>query len=219
MNFLDLFDFKGVIFDLDGTLIDSLSLWSDIDIAFFKKYNMNVPKDYSKKIQHMNFYQMAEFTIKEYNLKTTPDEVISFWNSFAINEYKNIIKTKPYVKEYLQLLKDNNIKISLATTNKKEIFYSCLVSNDIEKYFDCILNVNDLNTSKSEPKIYLEASKRMNLDIEDTLVFEDLLLPIKTAKAVGFKVIAVDDKHNYLYKEDIKLNCNYYRNSYEELIK
>lgn len=219
MKFLNLFDFQGVIFDLDGTLIDSLSLWNDIDVAFFKKYNMDVPSSYNKKIQHMNFEQMAEFTIKEYNLNTTIDEVISFWNSFAINEYKNVIKTKPYVKEYLQLLKNNNVKISLATTNQKEIFYSCLVSNNIEKYFDFILNVNDLKTSKSEPKIYLEAAKKMNLKVEDTLVFEDLLLPIKTAKKAGFKVIAVDDKHNYSNREEIKSNCDYYLTSYEELIK
>lgn len=218
MKLKTLNNFEAAIFDFDGTLVDSLSLWRDVDVAFFKEFNMEVPENYDKEIAHLNFNEIADFTIKKYKLNTTSEYLLKFWHDFSIEEYSHNIKCKPFAKGFLKYLKDNNIKISLATTNKEELFMPCLLNNGIDSYFDYKLNVNDYNTSKKEPKIYLEACKLMNTTPDKTIVFEDILEPILTAKKANFQVVGVYDKHNLSHLKDIQNSCDLFINSYDELL-
>lgn len=218
MKIKNLNDFEAVIFDFDGTLVDSLSLWKEVDRKTFEYFNREVPENYENEILHLNFSQIATFTIEKYKLDTTPEFILNFWSECSKNEYCFNIKTKPYVKEFLDMLKKNNIKIALASTNKSELFTPCLKNNGIDSYFDFLLSVNDFNTSKSEPKIYQEASKLMNTPSYKTVVFEDILAPIKTAKAASFQTVGVYDKNNLKDIDSIKNSCDLFINSYKELL-
>ena len=87
-----MFDFKGAIFDLDGTLIDSMSVWEEIDRKFLKNRNIPIPSDYIEKINSMSFKEVAKYTIERFNLKESEEELIREWNEMAIYEYSNKIK-------------------------------------------------------------------------------------------------------------------------------
>lgn len=211
----DLFqNIKACIFDLDGTLVDSLGIWSEIDKRFFRVHHMEVPEDYEKRIAHMNFVDIAKFTKSEYGFQESIEEIMKIWTDWSIIAYQKEIKAKPGAKEFLSYIQSLKIPMALATANRKELYEPCLKNNGIFDYFSYKMNVNDLNSTKSEPKIYLELAKEMNSKPNETLVFEDILIAVKTAHEAGFKVAAIYDKSNKNDADQIIQNSDYYLTSY-----
>lgn len=208
---------KACIFDLDGTLVDSLGIWREIDERFFTIHNREVPIDYDKKIAHMNFREMAVFTKEEYNFEETVEEIEKIWLDWSTEEYKTKIKAKSGAKELLEYIKELKLPISLATTNKKELYEACLKNNNLYSYFDYMLSVNEINSKKTEPKIYLLLAEKMKVKPSEVLVFEDILPAIQTAHKASFKVAAVYDKYNNKDQEEIKSTADFYIERYTDL--
>ena len=207
---------KACIFDMDGTLVDSLEMWSDIDRRFFARYGMDTPADYEKKINHMSFLEMAQFTKEEYQIPDSVETITELWTEWSKEEYESEIQAKPGAQELLQFLKEQGIPLSLATTNRKELYEPCLRRNHLYSYFDHIMNVNEINSAKSEPKIYQLLAAKMNVKSEETLVFEDILIAVNTAHQAGFKVAAVYDKRNERDQQKIKTLSDFYFKSFLE---
>lgn len=207
---------KACIFDMDGTLVDSLGMWSDIDRRFFERYGMETPADYEKKINHMSFLEMAQFTKEEYQIPDSVETIMELWTEWSKEEYESEIQAKSGAQELLQFLKEQGIPLSLATTNRKELYEPCLRRNHLYSYFDHIMNVNEINSAKSEPKIYQLLAAKMNVKSEETLVFEDILIAVNTAHQAGFKVAAVYDKRNERDQQKIKTLSDFYFKSFLE---
>ena len=207
---------KACIFDMDGTLVDSLEMWSDIDRRFFARYGMETPADYEKKINHMSFLEMAQFTKEEYQIPDSVETIMELWTEWSKEQYESEIQAKPGAQELLQFLKEQGIPLSLATTNRKELYEPCLRRNHLYSYFDHIMNVNEINSAKSEPKIYQLLAAKMNVKPEETLVFEDILIAVNTAHQAGFKVAAVYDKRNERDQQKIKTLSDFYFKSFLE---
>lgn len=207
---------KACIFDMDGTLVDSLGMWSDIDRRFFARYGMETPADYEKKINHMSFLEMAQFTKEEYQIPDSVETITELWTEWSKEEYESEIQAKPGAQELLQFLKEQGIPLSLATTNRKELYEPCLRRNHLYSYFDHIMNVNEINSTKSEPKIYQLLAVKMNVKPEETLVFEDILIAVNTAHQAGFKVATVYDKRNERDQQKIKTLSDFYFKSFLE---
>lgn len=213
-----MFDFKGVIFDLDGTLIDSMDVWEKIDIEFLEKRNISIPKDYIEKVNDMSFKEVAKYTIERFGLKEREEDLIKEWNEMAVFEYSNNIKLKPNVKEYLQKLKTNNIKIGLATSSPRELYEVVLKNNKIYDYFDTIISLQDVKRDKNYPDIYLLTAKKLEINIYDCVVFEDILVAINTLKKANFKVIGVYDKYSIKDIKEIKASSDKFIYDYKELL-
>ena len=148
-----MFNFKGAIFDLDGTIIDSMGIWEKIDIKFFEEINIPMPSDYIKIINNMSFEESAIYTIKRFNLKESKENLIERWNQMAMFEYAHNIKLKPNVRTYLEKLKENNIKIGLATASPQELYESVLKNNKIYDYFDAFTTLQEVKKDKNYPDI------------------------------------------------------------------
>lgn len=191
---------KGVIFDFDGTLIDSGFLWHDVDVAFFAKRGIEMPEDYGEKIGHLGLDLASEYTIKEFNLNEKKEDIINEWRKDVLEAYENHIKLKPHVFEFLQKLSHENIPFCLATANEEECYVSCLKNNKVWDLFAFGLNVGGNFRGKDYPDIYLECAKRLGVDKNNCVVFEDLPLAIKTCKDAGFITVCVKD-HGFNYKE------------------
>lgn len=213
-----MFDFKGAIFDLDGTLIDSMSVWEEIDREFLKNRNISIPPDYIEKINSMSFKEVAKYTIEKFNLKESEEELIKEWNEMAIYEYSNKIKLKPNVKEYLEKLKENNIKIGLATSSPKSLYEPVLKNNHIYDYFDALNSLEDVQRDKNYPDIYLLVAENLKLNPQECAGFEDILVGINTMKKADFKVIGVYDKYADSDIEEIKKISDKFIYNFNELI-
>ena len=210
----DFSNVKGVIFDLDGTLIDSMNVWKDIDIEFFAKHGLIYDDSYQKAIGHKGLKEIAKYTKETYSLEESEEEIVSIWLDMAKDHYKNKIQLKPGAKEFLEYLKSNNIKIGLATSNSLELTLAVLKRREIYSYFDKILTVNEIQTNKSSPLIYLTLASYFNLKPSECIVFEDLLTGIKTAKKAGFITIGVEDESSLDKKKDIKEISDLYIENY-----
>ena len=213
-----MFDFKGAIFDLDWTLIDSMWVWEKIDKEFLEKRNIDIPSDYIEKINSMSFEKVAQYTIERFNLKESEEELIKEWNEMAIYEYSNNIKLKPNVKEYLNKLKENNIRIALSTSSPRILYEPVLKNNHIYEYFDALTSLEDVKRDKNYPDIYLLAAEKLDFNPQDCVGFEDILVAINTLKKAGFKAIGVYDKYADSEIGEIKKISDKYIYDFKEII-
>lgn len=205
---------KAIIFDLDGTLIDSMNVWSDIDKEFFKMHDLPFEKDYQKEIGHKGLKEIAAYTKTRYNLKESEDEIISIWLDMAKEAYAYKIPLKERVKSFLEYLQSKNIKMGIATSNSLELTELVLKHHDIYKYFSKVVTVNELKTNKGSPDIYLHISNSFGLTPNECIVFEDLLVGIKTAKKAGYKVIGVKEKSSLDKEKEIREIADLYISNY-----
>lgn len=210
-------EIKGIIFDIDGTLIDSCGIWGDIDIRFFSKRNMEMPKDYQEAIGHIGLDKAADYTIERFNLNEKKEDIIKEWKDGVLELYANEVVLKPHVKEFLMLLKEHNIPFCAATANDEDCYKKCLERNGIFDLFDFILEVNHFKDGKDKPTIYIESAKRLGVEIEQCVVFEDLLMALNTAHKAGFVTCAVYD---FSCKEENgkKEVADFYIKDYQEII-
>lgn len=215
---LDMRNFKGAIFDLDGTLFDSMGIWKDVDLAFFNKRGIEMPEDYQECIKDMHFRPMAEYTKERFNLSDDIHDIMDEWCALCFEEYEKNIALKCGAQEFLKMLKKMGIKIAFATANTKELSEVCLKSNAIFDLFDANAYLFEAGTNKNEPDIYLLACKRMGLNPTECIVFEDILPAIKGAKKGGFTVCGVYDAFSEKDTPEIKKNADYYIKSFSELL-
>ena len=178
---------KAAIFDLDGTLIDSMWVWGKIDEDYFKNRNMDLPANLKSQIEHLSFDDTAAYFKSNFGILDTIEEIKKEWTDFAYVEYLNNVKLKPGVVEFLSLLKTLNIKIGLATSNSKSLLEAVLQANGIYHYFDSITLTDEVSRGKNFPDVYLLAAEKLGVNPEECIVFEDILPAVKGAKAAGMK--------------------------------
>ena len=208
---------KAAIFDLDGTLIDSMWVWGKIDEHYFRCRNMDLPKNLKTQIEHLSFDETAAYFKSNFGILDTIEEIKNEWNDFAYIQYLNNVKLKSGVVEFLSLLKKMNIKIGLATSNSKSLLEVVLKSNGIYHYFDSITLTDEVSRGKTFPDVYLLAAEKLGVKPDQCIVFEDILPAVKGAKAAGMKVVGVYDDSSKDQKEDIINNSDMYIIEYNEL--
>ena len=214
MIFCDGLEFDAVIFDLDGTLIDSTDLWAKIDQKFFSSRGMEVPPHYSEQIAHIGLQEAAKFTKETYNIKDSVEDILNEWLNASKDFYYNEVALMPYALDYIKYLKKNKVKIALATANSKDIYEPCLKRLGVYDYFDLICDVDVVSSGKNTPKLYKKISSVLDVDPSKTIVLEDIYIGLKTALENGYYPIAFCKKENKLVKKYSKKQIY----SYQELI-
>ena len=194
------------IFDLDGTLIDSMWVWEKIDVDYLAAKGFKMPEDLRDDIAHLSFQDTAIYFKNRFKLKESIDEIREEWNAMALKEYKYNVKLKPGAEEFLKLLKRNGVKIALATSICSPILDIALESNAMAEYFDIIVTTYEADRGKDFPDIYLLAAEKLAVKPENCIVFEDILPAVLSAKKAGMKVVGVMDKAAAHQHEEIR-NC------------
>ncbi|WP_124101132.1 HAD family phosphatase [Ruminococcus sp. Marseille-P6503] len=215
---MDFTQFKGIIFDLDGTLVDSSHVWSDIDEKFMAKRGIDIPADYFKKVSSMNFNQAAQYTIKRFGLNETIESVTREWYTMAENEYAHNVFVKPGADAFLRYIKSKGIKIALATASSEPLYSSALKNNGIYDLFDCFASTDQVKRGKGFPDVYELACGGISLKPEDCAVFEDIIEGIHGAKAGSFTAVACLDRHYAADWEDMKREADFYFSDYRKLM-
>lgn len=151
--------YKAYIFDLDGTLLDSMGVWDQIDIDFFAKRGIAFPPDYADSISSMTFNEAAAYTIERFALPGSVDDLMREWNDMAAYAYSHAVQMKPHAKEYLTALRDSGAKLAIATSLFAGLCDLALRNNGIDALFDVICNTAETEHGKSQPDIFLLTAK------------------------------------------------------------
>ncbi len=209
---------EAVIFDLDGTLIDSMGIWAKIDEEYLGNFGLSVPEKLQEDITHLTLTETALYFKENFNIENTIEDIMSTWHDMAFYHYSNTIKLKDGVIPYLKSLKDMNIKIALATSNSIPLLEATLKNNGIYDYFDAITTTEEVKKSKDNPDIYLLSAKKLNVSPQRCLVFEDIVQAVNGAKLAGMKVYSVYDESSKSQKEELIRLSDRYILTFNELL-
>ena len=204
---------KGAIFDLDGTLFDSLWVWAEIDKRFLGKRGFEVPPDYQLAIAAMGFRETAEYTIRRFGLDESPEELMNEWMDMSRDIYAHEIELKPHAKEFLLELHKKGVKLGVATSSSPDLYIPALKNNGVYELFEVLMDTSETR-GKDYPDVYLAAADKLGLSPSECVVFEDLPVALRSAKSGGFKTVAIFDGHF-----DLAQFADYVASGYGELLK
>lgn len=201
---------KGIIFDMDGTLLDSMPTWKGIGAKLLVNNGIMPPEDIEQRLKELSFIDTAEYFINDLGLKMSVEQVVAGINDLMRQAYAENIPLKTGAKELLESLKNKGYKMSVATATDRELALLGLERLEILDYFDVVVSCSDIGHWKDEPVIYQEVTKMMGLQEDEVVIVEDAGYCVKTAKEAGFKVLGVYDAAAELETEMIKNLSDHY---------
>ena len=211
-------DIDAIIFDVDGTIADSMWMWKQIDVEYLGRFGIELPKDLQKNIEGMSFRETAVYFKEHFQIPDDIEKMMSDWNEMAAHKYRYEIPLKKGVREFLNVCKKNKIVMGIATSNSVELLSYFLKAHELHSYFEVVITGSDGLRGKPAPDMYLEVAKRLAVKPEKCLVFEDIIPGILAGKRAGMRVCAVDD----FYSKDItdkKIEeADYFIESFEDIL-
>ncbi|MFA9378511.1 MAG: HAD family hydrolase [Lachnotalea sp.] len=189
-----LINIKGAIFDMDGTLIDSMGIWDNVACDFLKTEGIVARSDLGEVLKSMSMQQGADYVIKEYSLNASTQEIITGVNALIASKYEQELLAKEGVIELVESLETLGVRMCVATASDYHLAEKCLERIGIKRYLEGIYTCGDIQAGKDNPKLFEHAMEKLGTTKEDTYIFEDSLYAIETAKKTGFKVVAVYDE-------------------------
>lgn len=211
-------DKKAVIFDLDGTLVDSMGVWSQIDIEYLGARGWKVPEDLQRELEGMSFTETAAYFKRRFSLEDTVEEIKKSWQAMAMDKYRYQVPLKPGVKRFLHYLESRGIKMAVASSNDIELIRAVLESHGIDRYISWIVTSCEVKKGKPAPDVYLEAASRLGVEPCYCLVFEDIVPGIQAGIRAGMTTCAVEDSYSREQREAKKSLAHYYIDTYEEIL-
>ncbi len=197
-------NFKAAIFDLDGTLLNSMDIWEHIDISFLKKRNLPVPENYVAEICARSFEEAAQYTIDLFGLSENAEDIIREWNDMAVYEYAHNVRLSPHALDYLLRLKAADIKLAVATGLPEKLYIPCLENNAVSEIFDALCSTDEVLRGKEYPDVFELAAYKIGVLPEHCMVYDDVLPAIKSAKRAGMFACGVYDKYSEQHRNEIE---------------
>ena len=208
--------FEGAIFDLDGTLVDSMGVWHRIDEEFLNRRGIRMDDTYTRAVKTMQYKDAAAYTIRRYGLQESEEAIMREWDDMALEEYRYHIRCKPGAAEYLRFLKHRGIRIALATVSHRGLSEAVLKGNGIYEYFDALTDVSQVARGKEEPDLYLYAARQIQVRPQQCVVFEDVLTGIRSAARAGFLTCGVKDHSSREEESEIRRLANCFIEDFTE---
>lgn len=210
-------EIKAVIFDVDGTLVDSMWIWKQVDIDFLARRNIDLPPALQSDIEGMSYTQTAEYFKERFQLPDSIDEIKEEWHQMANDFYSGTLNMKKGATDFIKHLHEKGKKLGIATSNSKELVESMMKAHGLGKYFSTICTSCQVPRSKPHPDVYLKAAEELGLSPEECLVFEDTVAGVTAAKAAGMRVIAVYDAFSAPSKKKITEMAEGYIKDFEAM--
>ncbi len=185
---------KGVIFDVDGVLLNSMPVWENLGELYLSKLGIEAEKNLSEILFTMSMDEAAQYLIERYGLNKSVQEVTEGVAKEVRGFYSERVPIKEGVREYLNEFRERKVPMVIATSGDRENAESALKRLKVLPFFQGIFTCSEIGSGKNQPDIYFAAALQMDTDPEETWVFEDAYHAIRTAKDAGFKTVAVYDR-------------------------
>lgn len=211
-------DIQAVIFDLDGTLVDSMWMWYDIDVEYLGRYGLECPDDLQACIEGMSFSETAVYFKERFSLPDPLEKIKKDWNDMAWEKYLHEVPLKEGAFEFLCYCKEQDIRLGIATSNSRELVENIAEVHGLKNYFACIMTGCDVAKGKPAPDIYLAVAEKLGVHPSHCLVFEDIVPGIMAGKNAGMKVCAVEDAYSVYQEEEKRALADYYIENYRGIV-
>lgn len=208
---------QSAIFDMDGTLLDSMFIWDDLGPGMLRAQGITPEPDLAEKLKVLTLRQGAAYCKEHYALPQSVEEIVSLIQGRVENFYKTEVKAKPGVDKFLSLLKMEGVWMYVATATDRHLAEAALRHAGIDGYFRGMVTCQEVGKGKDSPEIFERAMTRLKSNKQDTVVFEDALHAIETAKAAGFRVCGVYDPYAEAEQDKIRAISDYYIRSFEDM--
>ena len=205
---------KAVLFDLDGTLVDSMWMWKDIDIEYLGKRGFDLPGELQKDIEGMSLTETATYFKNRFELPESLEEIKKEWMDMARDKYCHQVPLKPGAKEFLLYLKEHQIRTGIASSNGIELVHAVLQAQGVDQYLDSVHTCCDVKRGKPNPDIYLLVAEELDVKPEECLVFEDIPMGILAGKRAGMRTCAVEDVFSRDQMNEKRQLADYYIQDY-----
>lgn len=201
--------FEAAIFDMDGTLINSLILWDVFWMEFGKHFlqdaNFRPREEDDKAVRTMTMDQAMALIHKQYQMGESAEELTDLANTMMADFYSNQVEMKPGVREFLDELMAAGKKMCIASATAPDLVARAMKRCDLFRYFEKVFSCADIGKGKDQPDVFLMAKDYLGAGLDKTWVFEDSLLAIETAHTAGFKTVAIYDENNYGQEQMAKI--------------
>ena len=200
---------KGAIFDLDGTLLDSMFIWDTIGEEYLRSLGKEPHEDLKETFMTLTLEEAAEYYREHYGVTLSVKEIVDGVNAMVEQTYRTKVTLKPGISEYLAWLKENGVRMCVATVTDRYLVEETLERLGVRHYFSEIFTCAEVGFGKDKPVIYQKALEHLGTAKDETYVFEDMLFALNTAKTDGFPTVGVYDRHE-AHQDELKELSDYY---------
>ena len=209
---------KGLIFDLDGTLLDSMPVWNNLLDTMLRKKGIIPPADLLDRTKTLGLESCTELVLNEFHLTDDPAVVYQMFQDEMEYQYCNNIPLKAGVREFLDAI-HGKIPMAVATATSRNLVEKALEHHNMAHYFQSVITVAEAGAGKHDPKVFLLAAEKFQLQAKDCVVFEDSLTAIRSANTVGFTTVAIYEESNPQEQDILQQEANYYVRNFMDLIE
>lgn len=206
---------KLIIFDFDGTLVDSLDIWAYIDEEFFGSRNLDYKK--VESFSGMTVFEAASFSKEFFNIDEEVEDIMREWTDIAVRLYPTRATLRDGAIDFFNKLKDKGYNIAIGTSNALIVVEEYLKNKNLEKYVDYIFTGTDAKNGKPEPDIFLEIAKHFDINPKEVIVVEDSLEGVMAGKNAGMYVYAIEERYSKKNEDKIKEIADKFIYSFEEI--
>lgn len=208
--------FKSAIFDMDGTLTDSMYIWDTAGETYLRNQGKEPAPNLREQLRPLSLTQAAELFQRQYGITDSVDEILKGFDQVVEQEYRHHVTLKPGALELLEHFKKHGLEMTVATSSPRTIVLMVLKRLGVLSYFSHVVTCGDVGFGKDHPAVYHRAAELMGADASNTLVFEDALHAVTTAAKAGYFVVGVYDESEGINEDQIMPLCSLYLKSLEE---
>lgn len=207
------------IFDLDGTLLDSNSIWVQIDIDFLGRRGFEMTPEYEAGVIHAIFPTAAQFTKEYCHLEESPEDIMAEWMEMAYEAYAHQLPMKPFARAYLEQCRKRGETMAIYTSCESELCQAALEHHGLTGYFSQVIYARELGQEKRSPGAFRAVLERLGAKAEDCLFYDDSPLSCQGARSCGIPTVGVHDPLFADREAEMRRDCGRYIRSFEELLE